>query len=52
MMPGEDKQEQQFEMLILTLGGGTVVRGGRAPCRGVIWSAGRILEYNHIVQQA
>lgn len=49
---GEDEQEQQSEMLILTLGGGTVARGGRAPCRRVIWSAGRILECNHIIQQA
>lgn len=52
MRLGEDKQEQPFEMLIVTLGGGTVVRGGRAPCSRVIWSAGRILECNHIVQQA
>lgn len=52
MRLGKDKQEQQFEMLILTLRGGTVVRGGRAPCRIVICSARRILECNHIVQQA
>lgn len=52
MRLGDDKQEQQFEMLILTLGRGTGVRGRRAPCRRVIWSAERILECNHIVQQA
>lgn len=33
-----DNKQQQFEMLILTLGGGTRVRGGRAPCRSHLWS--------------
>lgn len=48
---GDDKQEQQSEMPISSPFGEVQWWEGRAPCSRIIWSAGRILECNHIVQQ-